>query len=378
MESIGQLAGGVAHDFNNILTVIQCHVALLEQDPAITSDIADSIKEIGEAATSATSLTRQLLAFSRRQLMQVKPIDLAEILNVVTKMLRRVLGENVELAVETCPCPAIAGDAGMMEQVIMNLAINARDAMPKGGSLRLCMDLQTLDENPAAPQAKARGGRFVRLSVIDTGVGIPPEYIEKIFEPFFTTKEVGKGTGLGLATVYGIVTQHGGFLEVTSHVGRGTRFDVYFPVCAAAARTELHRPALAAIAGKGTILLVEDDTALRELTRTVLSRRGYDVIAADCGSVALSEFEHHRDRIDLMITDMVLPGELTGRELGRRLRIKQPPLRVLYMSGYRTEEIDRVEELEMEKDFLQKPFTPTVLLEAVHRALQTTSRQTSR
>jgi two-component system cell cycle sensor histidine kinase/response regulator CckA len=339
MEAVGQLAGGVAHDFNNLLTVIQGHCTLLQAEPQATANSRDSLKEIEDAARRATNLTRQLLTFSRRQVMQMKPLDLNEVLSHLLKMLRRLLGEDIALELQgNTALPAIVADEGMMEQVVVNLSVNARDAMPRGGHLTLGTRPVEVDAAAAEANPEARPGKFVCLTVSDTGCGMDLATRKRIFEPFFTTKDVGKGTGLGLATVYGIVKQHQGWIEVESEVGKGTVFRVFLPVRAASTgQPAAGSTDLTVRGGTETILLVEDESALRQLAKWCLNRHGYQVLEATNGIEAQALWREHGRAIALLLTDMVLPGGVNGLELAERLRAEKDTLKVLIATGYRLE-----------------------------------------
>ena len=371
MEAFGQLAGGVAHDFNNLLTVILGHVALLQLQEAIPPDQAAGLAEIAKAAERAANLTRQLLTFSRRQLFQPKPIDLNEVVANTTKMLQRLIGEHVSLETHFAPGGApITADRNMIEQILINLAVNSRDAMPKGGRLIIQTAAITISETDAAANPQARPGAFVRLSVTDTGCGIAPKEMEHIFEPFFTTKEVGKGTGLGLATVFGIVTQHHGWIEVKSRVNEGAAFHIHLPRLAESekSQTEFFR-APEVRGGNETILLVEDEVPVRSLARTLLERNGYHVLEADSGLSALEIWQQQRDTIDLLFTDMVMPEGLSGRELAARLLAEKPGLKVIYTSGYTDDMLGESSPLRNNPNFLEKPFDPYKLLKRVRDCL---------
>jgi PAS domain S-box-containing protein len=372
MESIGQLAAGVAHDFNNLLTVIQGHADLLSSEPELSAESLDSVNHITGAAQRAANLTHQLLAFSRKQLMQLSVIAINEVLDHILVMLRRVIGEHISLQVSRSPSlPGIRADAGMVEQVIMNLAVNARDAMPEGGVLRLVTSLFIADEAFVHQQPEARLGRHVCLTVSDTGCGIDAAIVGRIFDPFFTTKDVGKGTGLGLATVYGIVKQHGGWIEVESRLGIGTTFRVYWPenVESQASQPSPSSP-ITAPRGNETLLIVEDDDALRDLELEILTRQGYRVFAAKNGHAALELWKTHSDHIDMLLTDMVMPEGISGRQLAERLWEKQPNLKVLFATGYvflgQNKEIPERNGVAL----IQKPFQPAMLAQAVKDCLQ--------
>ncbi len=370
MDAIGQLAGGVAHDFNNILTVIQGYGSLLmmgEQTP----DAADAVGQIVQAAERAANLTRQLLAFSRRQVLQPRLLDLNEIVTSLSTMLRRILGEDVRLQLNLHARPLMArADAGMLDQVLMNLVVNARDAMPGGGQMSIETTEKIFDAEEAREIGAAASGRHVCLRVTDTGSGIPAKDLPHIFEPFFTTKEPGKGTGLGLATVFGIVAQHGGSLKVDSAVGRGTVFDVFLP--AAESTSSSLTEESAEPAGRGgteTILIVEDDPYVRALTRVVLERQGYHLLEAAHGAEALRIWDQHGGAVDLLLTDIVMPEGMSGRELAARLRSRNPKLKVIFTSGYSADIAGRELSERERQSFIQKPSSPRQLLETVRRCL---------
>jgi signal transduction histidine kinase/CheY-like chemotaxis protein len=368
MEAIGQLAGGVAHDFNNLLTVIQGHCGLLlaDADPAKT-EITESAKEIQAAASRAAKLTRQLLTFSRRQPMQVRPLDLDDVVSSVGRMLHRLIGEDIVLHTSLLPGGAwVEGDSGMIEQVLLNLAVNARDAMPDGGELWLGLDNVTLDETATLRHPAARPGSFICMSLRDTGRGIATDHLSHIFEPFFTTKEVGKGTGLGLATVHGIVEQHHGWVEVESPPGKGTTFRVHLPrLLQGASRPGGPRDESRVSGGNESILVVEDEAAVRVLAVKILGAQGYRVQSAPSGAAALELWRQKPGVFDLLLTDLIMPGGVSGAQLGEILRTGQPGLRIIYMSGYRGGTTGG----EVGANFLQKPFDPAQLAAAVRNCL---------
>jgi PAS domain S-box-containing protein len=370
MEAIGQLAGGVAHDFNNILTVIHGHASLLGMSD-LDDTAARSAQQITQAAERAAGLTRQLLAFSRRQLIQPKQLDMNKIVGNMTDMLGRLLGEDVALQLNYSPSPAtIEADSGMMEQVLLNLAVNARDAMPRGGQLAIRIAIIEVDEVHVRRQPEARVGRFVCISKADTGCGIPPENISRIFEPFFTTKEIGKGTGLGLATVYGIVKQHQGWIEVESALGKGTTFHIYLPfVGNVQADAEKPTTQISIRGGTETILLVEDERPVRELVARVLQKYGYKVWQASSGNDALGVWQDRKDEINLLLTDLVMPGNMNGHELAEKLWIEQPGLKVIFTSGYSADIVGKNFKLDPELNFLQKPYHPQTLALTIRRCL---------
>ena len=372
MEAIGQLAGGVAHDFNNILSVVLMQAELSASAEALSPDVREGLQEIRACAERGADLTRQLLLFSRRQVMQPQHLDLNEVVTATAKMLQRIIGEDISLELHLHPVRLpVRADSGMLNQVLLNLAVNARDAMPRGGRLRVETLERTLSSSDERPYPDVGPGRYAGLRVIDTGCGIPADVLPRIFEPFFTTKEAGRGTGLGLATVFGIVRQHGGFVNVSSETNLGTAFEICLPESAPAVATEEAPRPRAAAGGTETILVVEDEPAVRHLVRSLLRRRGYTVLEASSGVDALKVWNDpaHRDRIALLLTDMVMPDGVSGQELARRLRAEKPGLKVVFSSGYSAEIAGRELKLADGENFLQKPFTSDVLLETVRRAL---------
>lgn len=370
MEAVGQLAGGVAHDFNNILTVIQGYCSLLLKGGKLPSETQPLVAEIDSVTERAANLTRQLLAFSRRQVMLPRDLNLNGVVANTTKMLRRLLTEDITFQITYSPQPLfVHADAGMLEQVLMNLVVNARDAMPKGGQLIIETTAAEFDETAAAP---ARAGTFVHLRVSDTGCGIAKEILPHIYEPFFTTKDVGKGTGLGLATVYGIVQQHQGWIDVVSQADHGTTFHIYLPRLAEAEATPPEpRAAVAPLDGTETILLVEDDVSLRTLVRNALSRLGYQVLEADGGTAALVLWREHHAKIDLLLTDLMMPGGMTGIALAQQILPEKPQLRILYMTGYSPEIVDKEKGTQLKEgvNFLPKPFAVEKLARTVRSCL---------
>jgi two-component system cell cycle sensor histidine kinase/response regulator CckA len=371
MEAFGQLAGGVAHDFNNILAVIMGYSNLLLEDEALKDEAREKLREIYSAGERAANLTRQLLTFSRKKEMEVNPLNLNEVLANIARMLGRIIGEDVRLQCNYgSNLSTIQADEGMMEQVLMNLAVNARDAMPKGGQLIIGTGRVVADAAYAQRNPEARAGEFIYVSVQDTGCGMPPEIKARIFEPFFTTKGVGKGTGLGLATVYGIVKQHQGWIEVESQVGVGTTFKVLLPANPRSIGVPKQTSVdLKARGGTETILLVEDEMALRGLAMLVLRRHGYRVLEAGTGVEALSVWEEHKGQIDLLLTDMVMPEGLTGRELAKQLQARKPGLKVIYSSGYSLDSEWTSFRLREAPTFLQKPYRLQRLVQVVRDVL---------
>jgi signal transduction histidine kinase/ActR/RegA family two-component response regulator len=374
MEAVGQLAGGVAHDFNNLLTVIITYCELLMSSRTEDEELTHDLREVLGAAERAARLTRQLLAFSRRQLLQPRVVDLSQLTQNLEHMLQRLLPENIELITKLSPSVGcVSADSGQVEQVILNLVVNARDAMPLGGHIEIETKDVVLDEGSPSLPAGSGGGRFVMLAVTDTGTGMSADVRAKMFDPFFTTKPAGKGTGLGLSTVYGIVQQSGGSIVASSEPGRGTSLRIYFPRVADAAPAQaVQAPAAPASSGSETILLVEDDARVRDAAQRVLRRVGYSVITAQNGSEALAVAAGHEGVIDLMITDLVMPV-MGGRELAREITPVRPEMKVLFMSGYTEEAVGRTSLLESAAAFLSKPFTPEVLAAKVREVLQRTS-----
>jgi PAS domain S-box-containing protein len=371
MQAIGQLAGGVAHDFNNILAVIQMQAGILKADLNLPLEQMEIAGEIEKATERAANLTRQLLLFSRKQTLQLRDLDMNEAVSSITKMLLRVIGEDIQIQFKFDPqIMLVRADAGMLDQVLMNLAVNARDAMPVGGRLIIETSAVEFDEVGAAQIAQARPGSFVCVSVTDTGCGIMPEIIPRIFEPFFTTKEVGKGTGLGLATVFGILQQHQGWVYVYSEVGQGTTFRIYLPRLVQPTEKKDIVSSLAAMrGGNETILLVEDDAALCASVRIALTRLGYRVLEAANGRAALNIWDENRAEIRLLLTDLVMPEGMNGKELARQLLQENPALKVIYASGYSVDVADVELVLEDGVNFLAKPFEARKLAQTVRNCL---------
>jgi len=371
MEGIGQLAGGVAHDFNNILAAIEMQSGLLKNSGSLSAKQSEFADEISITVQRAAALTRQLLLFSRREVFQPRDMDLSESITSTAKMLRRILGENVQMQLKLASQPMfLHADAGMMDQVLMNLAVNARDAMPNGGQLIIETSGVEFDEFAASQSAQVRVGSFVRLSVSDSGCGIPPENLAKIFEPFFTTKDVGKGTGLGLATVFGIVQQHQGWINVYSEVNHGTTFRVHLPRLAKNGRSKsLPATPAATRGGNETILLAEDDPSLRVSVRKALSQLGYRILEAPTGVKALEVWKENRDEIHLLLTDLVMPDGMTGKDLAHHILQENPRLKVIYMSGYSAEVAGKDFPLKEGVNFLTKPFQATRLAQTIRELL---------
>lgn len=371
MEAIGQLAGAVAHDFNNILAAVLMQAEVASTTENLPSDVQESLVEIRNCAERAANLTRQLLVFSRRQVMQRRLLDVNDSVTNLARMLQRVLGADVRLQLHLHPeALSIRADAGMLDQVLLNLAVNARDAMPLGGCLTIETSRFQVEREQAAAMGDLAPGAYVCLQVADTGEGISAEVMPRIFEPFFTTKEAGKGTGLGLATVFGIVKQHQGWVDVKSELGKGTTFRIFWPANTKAANVAA--PASTAIrphGGAETILLVEDEPSVRTVTRAVLSRAGYRVIEAINGQNALSLWEAQEVKPTLLLTDLVMPGGMHGQQLGKHLAQAARGLKIIYMSGYSQEYTGGTIDLRPGENFLQKPFSQDTLLATIRRAL---------
>jgi two-component system, cell cycle sensor histidine kinase and response regulator CckA len=366
MEAIGRLAGGVAHDFNNLLTVISGYAEILLGRPETTG--REQLGEIAHAAEQAAALTRQLLAFSRRQVLHPVTLDLNEIVAGMEPMVRRIIGDDVNVGVALAPTlPAVEADRAQIERVILNLAANARDAMPQGGRLTIETAEVELDEDYVASRGEGTAGANVLLAVSDTGVGMSDDVQRHLFEPFFTTKGPGAGTGLGLATVFGVVKQSGGSIYVYSEEGRGTTFKIYLP--AAAGSADLAPSAdPAAELGSETVMLVEDDESVRTLVQTMLETKGYEVLAAAGAEEAERMCEARSGGVDLLLTDVVMP-EVNGRMLAERLAALSPSMRILFMSGYSDEAVYRHGEISPNASFIEKPFTDRTLARKVREVL---------
>jgi two-component system, cell cycle sensor histidine kinase and response regulator CckA len=370
MESVGQLAGGIAHDFNNLLTVINGYAEMVLDDPTASLSIGKALQEILHAGERAAGLTRQLLAFSRRQVIQPAVININTIVSSTETLLRRLIGEDIKFVTKLAPdLGLVLADPGQIQQIVMNLAVNSRDAMPNGGSLHIETSNVTLEEGYRSEHQGVRAGPHVMLAVTDSGTGISPEIRARIFEPFFTTKELGKGTGLGLATVYGMVKQGGGWIWVYSEPGQGTTFKIYFP------RTDqplsLMTPATRAdLRGNETILVVEDQLEVRTLALIGLAAHGYSVHGVTSGKEALAFCREFTGDIDLVVTDVVMQ-EMNGREVARQVGQLKPKARILFISGYTTDVIAHRGVLETDVEYLQKPFTPDSLARKIRKVLAT-------
>jgi PAS domain S-box-containing protein len=372
MEAVGRLAGGIAHDFNNVLTAIFGYADLLTEELPAGSPARQDLEEIRKAATRASALTRQLLAFSRQQVLAPMVLSVNDLVADVDKMLRRLVGEDVDLRLNLArDAGNVRADSGQLQQVIMNLVVNARDAMPTGGKLVIETADAELTEQYAELHQAVISGRYVMLAVSDTGVGMDAQTKARIFEPFFTTKEKGKGTGLGLSTVYGIVKQSGGYVWVYSELGHGTTIKLYLPRVDAPAEPQAPPRETATLTGTETILLAEDDDILRPLTKGLLAKLGYTVLDAESAEQALAVAGARQGPIHLLVADVVMPGA-SGRELARRLAQSRPETRVLYVSGYTDDAIVHHGMLDPGLKFLQKPFTPAALARKVRDVLDAT------
>jgi len=369
MEAVGRLAGGIAHDFNNVLTAILGYVDLLLDGLPTLSPLRPDIQEIRTAAERAAGLTRQLLAFSRKQVLQMRTLDLNELLTDIDKLLRRLLREDIDMVTKLDPrLGAVRADSGQLEQVVVNLAVNARDAMPGGGRLTIETRNAELDEAYTREHVPVRPGRYVMFALSDTGTGMSPETMAHLFEPFFTTKEAGKGTGLGLATVYGIVTQSGGYVWCYSELGHGTTFKVYLPRVDEPVDPLPVRVAARSTRGSETVLVVEDEPGLRALTRRVLEKHGYTVLEAATADAAAALARDYPRPIHLLLADVVLPGG-SGRALADALLSQRADVRVLFMSGYTEDAIVHRGVLAANTPFLHKPFSADTLTAKVREVL---------
>jgi CheY-like chemotaxis protein len=372
MEAVGKLAGGVAHDFNNLLSVITGYTELLLNKLDGKNPVRRELEEIHRAGERAAALTGQLLAFSRRQVLQPKLLQLPEVVENIGKMLRRLIGEDIEFVIEASPDPwTVRVDPSQVEQILMNLVVNARDAMPRGGKLVISTGTLALASPFVERELTLPPGRYATLKVVDNGCGMDEAVVSRIFEPFYTTKATGKGTGLGLATVYGIVKQSDGYIRVQSAPGGGTSITVYLPEADSeecAAKEEPRSPVSGELTGKETILLVEDEEMVRELAVESLQGYGYAILQAPNGNEALSICESHMGKIDLLITDLVMPG-MNGIELSRKFGDSHPGVPVLFMSGYAEDALEDLGHMAERQSFLQKPITPTRLSRKVREML---------
>jgi CheY-like chemotaxis protein len=371
MEAVGRLAGGVAHDFNNLLMVISGYTEVLLNQLGTSDPRRKKAEAIKDATARAATLTRQLLAFGRKQVLELKVINLNAVVADISKLLQPLMGDDIELVISPSPDAGhVKADPGQIEQVIMNLAVNARDAMPNGGKLIIETTNVELDETYRRAHATVQSGPYVMLAVSDTGCGMDAETQSRIFEPFFTTKEKGKGTGLGLSTVYGIVKQSGGYVFAYSEFGRGTALKVYLPRVEESVRAEATsaRASHVTCRGSETVLLVEDEDSVRELVSEALEAQGYTVLPATRGDQALKIAERREQKIDLMVTDVVMPG-MSGRELAKLILEGRPTTRVLYLSGYTEDAIVHHGVLDVGTAFLQKPFTLDALACKVRETL---------
>jgi len=375
LESLGQLAGGVAHDFNNLLAVISSYAMFVAE--AVTQpvpqddwdEVREDVEQIQHAADRAAGLTRQLLAFAHRDVVRPRTLDINDVIGNVEQLLVRTLGEHVELSTNlTAGLCLVLADPGQIEQVLVNLAINARDAMPGGGKLTIHTATTEVDAEHASSRVGLHAGLYASLKVSDTGVGMPPEVIDRAFEPFFSTKAKGEGTGLGLATVYGIVAQAGGYVQIYSEPGIGTTFTVMLPATSRPARDATVSPQSVQRGSGETVLVVEDEAAMREVTRRILARNGYQVITATDGRDAIEVAARHPGRIDVLVTDVIMP-QLPGKEAAERIKVRYPAVKVLFMSGYWHGVLDSQSVLAADVNLIEKPFTEKALLAKLREAI---------
>jgi CheY-like chemotaxis protein len=369
MEAVGQLAGGIAHDFNNIMTAIIGYASILDMKLDPESPSRNSVKQILFSAKRAANLTQGLLAFSRKQITHPRPVNLNDIVNRVAKILERLIGEDIELVTMLCsPAPILMADGLQLEQVLMNLATNARDAMPAGGTLTVTTELVRLDERFVKNHDLSKEGLYARMTVADTGTGMDEETVKRIFDPFYTTKEVGKGTGLGLSIVYGIIKKHNGTIGCYSEPGAGAVFTLFFP----AIQEELHESTSESLAvirgGTETILMSEDDEAVRKLTMDLLEEYGYTVIEAVDGEDAVNKFREHRDTVQLLFLDLIMPKK-NGKEAYDEIRLMKPDIKVIFCSGYEADIIQKRGKLVKGLNFLPKPVIPEELLAKIRKVL---------
>jgi CheY-like chemotaxis protein len=368
LESVGRLAAGVAHDFNNILTVIRGHTGLLRSEPNISPAMQESLQQVSRATERAGRLTEQLLTFSQKTMLQPRRLELNEVLSNLGSMLQRTLGEDIRFHFNYGPnLPPVFADLGMLEQIVMNLALNARDAMPQGGELTLSTCLAKVDPTQAARHLEARPGQFICLTVTDSGAGMDAATLAQVFEPFFTTKETGKGTGLGLAVVHGLVLQHQGWIEVQSQLNQGTAFKIYLPPCEHGPEAESAETS--PVDGGETVLVVEDEEPVRLIVRNVLQRHGYQVLEAANGLEAMAVWHQHHQAIALLLTDLVMPVGVNGQELADQFRAQKPDLKVVFMSGYSIESAVKHSQPLRGSRFLEKPFDATQLARTIRQAL---------
>jgi two-component system, cell cycle sensor histidine kinase and response regulator CckA len=369
MEAVGRLAGGVAHDFNNLLTIISGYSQLMLALPDVSSNIRESLRVISEAGEQAATLTRQLLGFSRQTLLQPRILDMNAIIDDTGKMLRRLIGEDILFTTVLDPnLSLVKVDPGHLDQILMNLAINARDAMPTGGKLTIETTNVLLSDDEAALHIDCKAGEHVMLAITDTGCGMTPDILAHIFEPFFTTKEIGKGTGLGLAMVFGIVQQNSGCIHVYSEPEYGTTFKVYFPAVVGQVIPKRNSALKPEVGGTETILLVEDEESVRKMALISLQMHGYKVLTATDGKDALQIMQTYGEPLDLVLTDVIMPN-VSGPELARNLQVQFPQVKVLFMSGYTDDAVVRHGLLEADVSFIQKPYTPTELARKVRQIL---------
>lgn len=374
LEAIGRLAGGIAHDFNNLLTVIGGYSDVLLEEIEPGSSLFEEVREIRSAAERASSLTQQLLAFSRKQILQPRIVDFVELVEKSEQMLRRLIGEDIVLSIED---PGdiwkIKADPGQIEQVILNLAINSRDAMPKGGSITIRLANACLDQEEIAERPGLVAGEYVRMTFSDSGAGMSPETLAHIFEPFYTTKELGKGTGLGLSTVYGIIKQSGGFIYTSSELRKGTTFEIYLPRIKdtiSGPKSVVEKGSEVAKSSVGaTILVVEDESWVRTFISNTLEKKGFTTLAVENAQRAMEMWRHAKKPVDLIVTDLVMPG-MSGVELCNQLRRQQPDLRCLLISGYARDRLSEYSVSETGLPFLPKPFTAQELIECINRVLR--------
>jgi CheY-like chemotaxis protein len=370
LAAVGQLAAGIAHDFNNIMLVISLYAQMIERTTQLPARAGERLQTIRQQAVHATNLIEQILDFSRRSVLERRPLEVLPFLEEFVRLLQRTLPENIDIAFRSeCDECVVSADATRLQQVLMNLAVNARDAMPLGGELRITLDVLKVREGGRRPVPEMRAGRWLALAVADTGQGISPQNLPHLFEPFFTTKDPGQGTGLGLAQVYGIVRQHDGYLNVQSELGRGTTFTVYLPVMALAqklAPAEVSRNGQAS--GGETILVAEDDAVAREAIQTILENEGYRVLLAADGKEALDTYAAHRDEIDLVLSDMVMP-QMGSVELFQTLQEEDPSLKMVVITGYPLEDDGRSLLEQGILSWMSKPFSMEQLVARVRGAL---------